>query len=137
MVLPDGSPAPVCKLVDLGQYKAPCFVVMLRPCSLCPCQLKSPSRCCSDRSGPGGGLPSPKSRGISLARLLVEQSKAAAMKQTDCSWLCRDCCLSAFDRSWLRSSTQSTEIVSQPQKMNALDSGVLGPAYSRSAIPGN
>ena len=56
-----------------------------------PVNSGRPSGCFSDLNGRGGGRPSPKSRGISLALLLVEQSKAAAMKRTDCNCSCNDC----------------------------------------------
>lgn len=44
-----------------------------------------PSGYSSERNGFGAGLPSEKCLGISLARLFVEQSIAADMKQTSCN----------------------------------------------------
>ena len=94
-----------------------------------------PSGYTSDRRGPGAGRPSSNFLGISLARLFVEQSMAAAMKITSSSCLLKECCLRSSDRSWLSSNNQSTVRHRHPQLMNALVRGALGPAM-RSAIRG-
>ena len=55
-----------------------------------PVSDASPSGSDSLRNGLGAGLPSLNSRGISRARDLVEQSKAAIIQSTSFSWLLKE-----------------------------------------------
>ena len=73
--------------------------------------------------GWGAGRPSLNFRGISLARDLVEQSIAAAMKSVSSSWSANDFCLRRLDRSWAGSRSQSTKMVRHPHHRKALVKG--------------
>eukprot|EP00435_Cladocopium_sp_Y103_P075408 s702_g57.t1 len=121
--------------LDFIQDKRTGFVVLLNPQGITPSKVGRPSGCASDLRGEGAGRPSWKMRGISLARLLVEQSNAAAMKWTSCN--CSDKLVWRLSsaRSCPGSSSQSTVMHCQPHAMNALVSGAPGPAM-RSAMSG-
>ncbi len=98
-------------------------------------ELFDPSGNSTERRGRGAGLPSSKTRGISLALDLVLQSIAAQMKSTWVNCSANDCCRRGWLRSWDGSSSQSTGRHCHPQNKNALVRGAVGPDI-KSAMTG-
>ena len=97
-------------------------------------RLGSPSGNSTERRGLGAGLPSSKTREISLALDLVLQSIAAQIKSTWVNCSANDVCRRGWLRSWDGSRSQSTGRHCHPQNRKALVRGAVGPDIKSASL---